>query len=229
MTISPQGSLAYISGTAQATLAVTPVNVGGVLVLGTEVASATISITSIAGGGVTTWTKLVGPYTLPTNSRNMELWFGPITSSGASTITITRSASVAGLRVDIGAQEFVSSLGTSAVWAADGSGGTSTGTSVMIQFPTLTPSGPRRLYFGYEVIDGGVGANPAPLWYTKQEDANFNQWLYGQNLTEQQSPNVVQAPSAGFAGTAALLHDGDADPIIPESCLNSSALALMPV
>src|ERR1035437_8463999 len=117
MAITAVGSTASASGTGLKTLAVSPTTIGDVLVLAVGSSSATVQISAVSGGGVTTWTRLIfANPTQPTQSDS-ELWFGPITATGARTITITTTA---GSTIGLFARQFT--IGTPATWTANGNG-----------------------------------------------------------------------------------------------------------
>ncbi|HEY5025508.1 MAG TPA: IPT/TIG domain-containing protein, partial [Acidimicrobiales bacterium] len=56
-TLTPVGTFGASSGTGLTTLAVTPQNVGDVLVVYAQVGVTTLTLSSVTGGGVATWTK----------------------------------------------------------------------------------------------------------------------------------------------------------------------------
>ena len=51
-----------------------------------------LTVSSVSGGGVTTWTKATG--LAGTVGADEEIWYGPVATTGASTITVTWSGSV---------------------------------------------------------------------------------------------------------------------------------------
>ena len=80
-----------------------------------------------------------------------EIWTGKVTSTGSSTITFTWSGTVTGHYEEYGVQEFSAGLGANTAWALDKSGTVNGASSTTVPFPSLTPSGPGELYFGYTV------------------------------------------------------------------------------
>ena len=105
-TISAVGTLANASGTGTTTLSVSPQHTGDIMVLATKVASSSISTSSVSGGGVTTWTRVEGPYTGYTGN-DLEIWTGTVTTTGASTITVTFSGSVSSIWTGLASQEIL--------------------------------------------------------------------------------------------------------------------------
>jgi hypothetical protein len=193
------------NGTTQ--LSVSPTAVGDLLVLVSGINTSGITVSSVSGGGVSSWARAAGPFQMTTAAtRNLEIWFGRITTAGAATVTITPSASISGIRSDLIAQQFHSPSGVSAVWAVDagqGGGQNNTGSSTSIAFPTLTPS-TNDLYFGYGVT--GTSTSGATAGYTYQTDPNSNPIIYNGGVLAPQSPTVTQT-SSNSGSIAVLFRD----------------------
>jgi hypothetical protein len=154
-TISAVGSLVKNSGTAKTTLAVSPSAVGNTFVLSTMVVSTTVTVSSVSGGGVTT-SKLTSAVDSASGAEE-ELWLGPITATGSSTITVTYSGSISGKNSELDAQEYSSSAGASTTWAKDVVGSHTNSSSTTVTFPSLTPTGSGELYIGFaNVANNGV-------------------------------------------------------------------------
>lgn len=200
------------------TLAVTPVNVGGLLVLATAINNASINTLSVSGGGVAAWTRVSVPRNLTFNGRNIDMWMGKITTAGLATIAITPSATVTSTRVDLIAQEFSASGPVS--WAVDyfqyGSKNNSASTSM--SFPTLTPQAGQRLYVGYGIAASGTTAT-VTSGYTAQLDNMNNPWIYNTNVSTAQSPTISLSTSASNGTTAILVA---ASPIIAPPAISDT-------
>ncbi|MCW2767566.1 MAG: hypothetical protein JWO11_3525 [Nocardioides sp.] len=200
MAITPVGSLRDSYATSQATLSVTPVNVGDAWLLSVFIVNTSISTTAVSGGGATGWTK-VAPTTAASNGvGNFELWLGTIGTAGASTITLTYSASITGTDVELDAQEFSSGLGAGTVWAKDGSqaGFNNNASSTTIAYPTLVPAGSGELYFGFMIsYAGGTSAGPTS-GYSYFTTSNGDQVAYNGNISASTSP-TSSTPSAGIS------------------------------
>ena len=147
---SPVGAFTSKTGTALASLAVTPQTVGDVLVVFAEVETTGPTVSAVSGGGVATWTK--GVQFAGAGGVDAEIWFGKITTTGSATVTFTWSSSIAGHGAEYGAQEFSAGLGANTVWALDKSGTSNGASSTTVPFPSLTPSGTGELYFGYAQV-----------------------------------------------------------------------------
>jgi hypothetical protein len=197
VTISAVGTLkssGFVSH--QATLPVSPTTLGNVQIFATWVStsSGAPSVATVSGGGVTTWTRILAStqFASPVAQRG-DVWMGPVTSTGSSTITITGSGAFVGTN-GLFCQEFTCagvSVGT--LWALDGTqAGTKTNTtSTSITYPTLTPSGTFSAYVGpgyagdTGILTGGTSG------YTVQLDSNHNPFIYDGAV-----PNSAQSPAA---------------------------------
>ena len=71
---------------------------GDLLALVTVVGSTSLTVSSVSGGGVTTWNKAAGfdGYL----NADEEIWYGKVTSTGSSTVTVAWSGSVSGLSTE---------------------------------------------------------------------------------------------------------------------------------
>jgi hypothetical protein len=206
VTISASGTLASNIATGATTLAHTNNAVGNVLILGTKVTSTTITVSTVTGGGATNWVKIAGSNN--DGSRSQELWMGTVTTTGAQTITLTFSASVAAIAVDLGAQEFSSSLGTAAIWMAETSSFLNNGASTTVTWPTLAPHvRASELYVGQARIPSAGTLSGLTAGFTSQVDANGNPFIYGLDVTASVSPTQTDSSSAANATLAVLITD----------------------
>jgi len=116
MTISA-GTIWY-SGAGASTISVSPVAVGDILVVVSSIHQAgSLSGASVSGGGVTTWNFSVtaGWRFDNTSSNYVGLFWGVVTSTGASAITLYGGSGATYLEAC--AQEFSSSLTGGGTWA----------------------------------------------------------------------------------------------------------------
>jgi len=181
--ISPvAGSFATSSGLGDTTLPVTTHNVGDVLVVSAEPGlSTTPFLSTVTGGGVASWTKGVA-FVGSTQARDVEIWYGTVTSVVASTnIVFGWSSSVAALTPDYSSQEFTAGLGAGAVWTLDTSNHSDNTSSVTaVTYPSLTPTAGGELYYGF----ADMPTNPAAgstTGFTYTTTSNENQVTYNQN------------------------------------------------
>lgn len=190
--ISAQGTLASAVDTttaASSTLAVSPVNVGGILALAVEVkfnSGSPVTVTSVSGGGVTTWTQDLAHATAD-GVHEVYLYHGVITASGSATITVDFDTT-GKVSSTINAQEFYSTT-AGVSWSLDTTGINDPNVAATtFTYPSLTSAKADELYWGYLAIASSASAGTDTGW-TYQQDANGN-W-------DADNPNV------GAAGTAA--------------------------
>ena len=79
-------------GSGLTTLAVSPQNLGDVMVLFAR--GQTQSVSSVTGGGVSTWSK--GAQFAASAGQDIEIWYGPVTARAPRTITFTWSGTPVG-------------------------------------------------------------------------------------------------------------------------------------
>lgn len=160
--ISAVGATFQANNNLLLTLSVTPTTIGNLLVFAGDIGSTTAS-TGLSGGGVTTWHS-AAQYLDTSSSIADEIWWGVITSTGASTITITNPGVNGWCRLS--AQEFTSAPASSN-WALLGaspatpaSGGHS-GSGLTVNYPAVT-GGP-GLYVGAATSPfGGMTGGSTP-------------------------------------------------------------------
>jgi hypothetical protein len=198
--ITAVGTLASVVGDGTSTLPVSPGAIGNCFVLATVVGDTGVTVASVSGGGVTTWARIAGPFD---GGSDFELWLGPVTSTGSSTISITGSGTITGKRLT--AQEFAGG-GAGTVWARDGSqqGGLSNGTSTSVTFATLTPGGASRCYVGNSLVQNSGLTTGGTAGYTVQLGAFGDPYVYNTSVSTAQSPVALQ-DVAGFSITIAAL------------------------
>jgi len=212
--ISAVGSYASAHNTGITTLAVSPAQVGDVLVLSVRVSSGTITATSVAGGGATTWTRLT-QHTDSTDVVDDELWMGPVTTTGSSTISVTFSASVKSDLVELVAQEFSAGLGASTTWAQDTANSQNNASSTKVAFPSLTPASSAELYVGYGyVANSGTSGSTAGVTYDiLPTTANF--FVYDTSVSGALAPSATQSPAGTSSTVGVLLSASSATPPPP--------------
>lgn len=184
MAITANGTVASVTGTALTSLTLVATSaIGQVRVFYSKVTSNTITVSSLSGGNVTTWTRVAGP-SVDTASTigTHEMWLGICTSAGTTAITVTWSAAVTGLAIDLDCQTF--SFGNAAtIWVKDGaqSGFLNNASTTTITYPSLTATNAAELYVGHgRNPSGGTYGTPTGggfTWVT-QTDANGNTFIY---------------------------------------------------
>ncbi len=197
--ISAVGSFANDSGSS--TLSVSPKTAGDVLVMAVQAQPATSAqVGGLSGGGVATWSKAIA-YPGSAEGSDVELWWGVVSTPGASTVTVTWTGSTPEYR-ELAAQEF--GAGTGAAWSVDKTGG-SASTTGTVTFASLTPSSSSgELYFGYGAVSGGASAGPTPGFSYDAPTANANVVAYDGDVTATAGPTAPQS-STGSDSVAVLL------------------------
>lgn len=159
--------------------------------------------TGVTGGGCT-WVKLSSDVTFSVASGlaggGGNVWLGTVTSPGTSNATVTlNQAMTNGCRFD--ANEFSATGGAGSVTLVDqghvDSGSTAT-------WPTLTPTGPNQLYWGYCEVTGGASAGTTP-GFTYQVDTNGNACGYCATVSSAYTPAWADADQN--AGVMVLVTD----------------------
>ncbi|MGD0320646.1 MAG: fibronectin type III domain-containing protein [Acidimicrobiales bacterium] len=223
-TISAVGGFVMGYGTGLITQAVSPQNVGDVIVLHAKVAgTGTLpKVSSVSGGGVSAWNKAVS---FGFNQHEEEIWYGTVTSTGPSTITVNWSGSVAALGTEYNAQEFTADLGASTVWVVDGSqtGTLTNPSSSTVAFPTLTPSTSGDVYFGYGQCASDCGAGSTP-GFTYGVTWDYNVVTYDPNVTSAVSPTAPQSP-ANYSWSLAVLLEPSTSITVPDAPTGLGATA----
>ncbi len=200
--ITAVGSFTSTEGSALTTLAVSPQNLGDVLVVFAQVGSTTPKVSSISGGGVATWTK--GVQLAGSVGADEEIWFGKVTTTGTSTITFTWSSSISGHTAEYGAQEYSAGLGSTTTWALDKTGTLNNASSTSVGFPSLTPSASGELYFGYAVPANTASAGTTP-GFTYSVTAEANVTTSDTAVSSTVTPAALQSPAGTSSSIGVLL------------------------
>jgi hypothetical protein len=144
---SAVGSLAsQVSTTGGTTLSVSPLNLGDLMVVTVETGAA-VQVSSLSGGGVTTWTRALQWAPAGTDR---EIWYGTVTTTGASTITFALTGSTGTHNIEYDAQEYHTSVPVT--WGLITSGQQTNASSTNMALPTLAPSTSNEVYVGLVVV-----------------------------------------------------------------------------
>jgi hypothetical protein len=203
--ISPVGGITSITGNGPSTLQVNPQGVGDAEVALIHIVGSNATVLSLSGGGASGWTRFQQYLDTPSWSglpHDTEIWVGTITSTGSSTFTVSYSQSVSAANIDLAAQEFTAGLGTNTHWSRDtGAGQDNLGSSFSVAFPSLHPSAPRELYFGYAWVPA-TASTGSTSGFTYGVTADSNLIAFDPNVSATVSPVGSQTesnPSASFA------------------------------
>jgi len=200
MTISLSGSLSDGNNMGVTSLSVASPVVGNMRILISGL-NATTTISSVSGGGVGTWNFKQASGA--TNGTRIELWWGQITSTGSSTISVTYSSSISGVFNELISQ-MVSTTTSSPTWICDKSNTTTSSNSSTIAYPTLAPTSGTELYWGYAYVSG-TGSNGSTSGFTYGTTSFFSSpYCYNTSVTGSVSPTASQAPSGFYDSVGAL-------------------------
>ncbi len=210
--INAVGALSYNPGTAVTTVGVAPQHQGDLLVLVIKDNTTSVMAASVSGGGVGTWTRVEGPYT-GYGGHDLEMWTGIVTTTGASTITVTFSSSVASVYVGLAAQEF-SASGSGTVWGIDTGTGISNASGTSVTYPALAPGGTGELYFGYATVaNTGSAGSSSGFTYIPTSDGDVA--AYDANVSGAVQPTTTQSPAGVSGGVAVLITASNPSPTTP--------------
>ncbi len=190
--------------TSLATLAVSPHTVGNLMILSVDTNNNT-TVATVSGGGVTNWT-LVHAVTDGFNAQRQELWRGSVSTTGASTITVTYTVTP-GTTTELVAQEFTAGLGANTNWSVTSANHYSfTGSSTTVTFPSLTAAQSGELYWGYTGIPytPTIGSTPG---FTYKITGNGNFVTYDTNALAgiTYAPTATQSSAGTSLGEALLI------------------------
>ena len=178
-TLTPVGSFATTpaSSTGLTTANATLVNPGDVLAIWVQARAAVTAghvtgITATSGpGAIGTAVKAIAYTTVdhgpPYNDD--EIWYAPVTTAGAVTLTFAWSGTTSGVNFEYSTQEFQPS--STATYTTD-AGATSlevSAASGTVDFPSVTPTGAGELYLGYNSNNtSGAYTSPTTSGYTPE-------------------------------------------------------------
>lgn len=129
----------------------------------------------------------------------LELWRGKVVLVGTGTPVITWSGASNTSYIECDALMFTAGLGANTVWTVDGTaGGVQKSTaSTTLQYPSITPSGAGRAYFGKSVIASGTASAGTTTGYSYGNDASSDQACWNPSCT-----SAAQAPTGKISASA---------------------------
>ncbi|HEY5026038.1 MAG TPA: IPT/TIG domain-containing protein [Acidimicrobiales bacterium] len=213
-TISPVGALVSVSGLGITTLAVSPQNVGDVLVLAVKANMGAFGETMSGGGVGRGWALDTGEL-LGFDGVDLELWIGTVTTTGASTITADFGTDVTSVATGLAAQEFSSSLGSAAMWTAGNyccaPGLRTTTASSTVTFSPGTPHGTDELYFGYAAVENSGSAGTTP-GFSYATTSGGDVVAYDTDVSSAVQPTAVQTPAGTYDALSFFVDASDSAP-----------------
>lgn len=204
---------------------VSPSNIGDLLVLSEQSTNAT-AVATVSGGGVTTWSNAVINTGAGGTTHRSEIWFGTVTSTGSSPVTVCygTSPSCAGTPGvnEINVSEFTAvGVGASTTYGVNVSG-TNNGTSSggVVTYPSLTAQTSGELYYGYAQASstGSNGSTSGFSYY--QTPTQNNEITYDPSLTGATTyqPTSSQSTGTGTYSTTAAIFEA----FITNTAINNS-------
>ena len=165
-------------------------------------------VTAVSGGGVSSWSKAVQWAPTTSTDSDAEIWWGVVTSPGASTISLTWDATPGGageIRPGVSAP-------AGATWSFGGSGNSTSNTS-SVTFPSLAGAG--ELYVGLALPYGGaVGAGTTDGFVYNSPDG-WNNLAYDTDVSSTASPTANELGGGDGSDTVgALLVESTTTPLL---------------
>lgn len=199
------------TGTGNAlTLNTSPVNIGDLMVLFVAPQKSN-TVNSVTGGGVTTWSKI----TSTINGTGMEMWRGVVTSTGASTISVSLSG--ASGNNELAAMEYTTGSSTGS-WVVDTSNTQYNSTaSTTVTFPNLTPQSTKDLYVGYAAGTSTMSAGSTTGFNYLAGSQTTTQGLYNTAVSAAVQPTATQSSSGTSVTAGALIAAYSSSSVISNS------------
>lgn len=181
MTIAPVGTTTTTNGTAITTIGFASVAAGQLITLSTLIISVARTVSAVSFTGTSTWqfgTRLATAAVGVT----VEQWVGKVITPATANITVTWSASTAGMFTNFDAIAFDAGLGADTVWAIDKVGGVDNTAATAVVYPSLTPIAAGECYVGHAYGDSAalIGSGPTS-GYTYFRDLSDNEIVYNPN------------------------------------------------
>lgn len=187
---------------AQATQAITTVAVGDIVIVGVMIASTSITVSSIADtSSRITWqsaTTIAG--TDSTDTDRSEMWYGVVTSTGTTTVTVTYSGSVTSILCRLFVDSWSSSDGSSSAWSVVNTGGpTRTVSSGTITYPSVTSGSAGGLYEGFAFGNQVASAGSTSGFGYLDPSSGIGQICFNGSLAD----NTAYQPTASYGTNSA--------------------------
>ena len=210
------------NGKGVTTLSVDPATDNDLMVLFSNPANGTGTISSVSGGGVSSWTKVTGTSSgSGSGTTTIEMWKGVVTSTGASTITVTFGGST-GNPNDLTAMEFTTGS-TSGSWVVDSSATLYNSSSATVTYPDLTPQSSKDLYVGYASAGSTMSAGTTPGFTYANTSLTSHMVAYNTSVSTTVQPTAVQSTASASLTIGALIAAYSSSSVIANSTVTQSA------
>jgi uncharacterized repeat protein (TIGR02543 family) len=165
-------------------------------------------ITATSGpGAIGTAVKAIAYTTVQHANNDDEIWYAPVTTAGAVTLTFAWSGTAAGNSIEYSTQEFQPS--STSTYATDipatGSHEVSV-SSATVTFPSLTPAGADELYLGYNSNNtNGVYGAPTTSGYTPESGNTGDAIIFNADAgSGAQAPSTTATDSSSGSTQSAI-------------------------
>jgi hypothetical protein len=210
------------NGNGVTTLAVSPANLNDLMTLFSSPRGAG-SISNVTGGGVSVWSKVTSTTAgSGADTSSIDMWKGVVTTTGASTITVTFSGS-SGNPNELAAMEF-STGSTTGSWVVDASNTQyNSVSSTTITFPSLTPQSSRDLYVGY-AASGSAYTSGSTTGFTYLSGSLTNRvGIYNTSVSSATQPTATTTGSSTSLAVGALVAAYSSSSVISNSTVTQQA------
>jgi RHS repeat-associated protein len=129
-----------------------------VAIVGTNSGSPVTSVSSLSGGGVTTWN--LGKAVSSTTVGDEEIWYGIVTSSGSTTVTVNMSSGTHKVDTEVIEYTGVNLYDTTPLVAS----ATSSGNSSSVSTPSLSATGSGDIVIDAANTLNAVSSSPSSPW-----------------------------------------------------------------
>ena len=205
-TLTPVGTFNTTGSTGLTTASATLVNPGDVLAIWVQAQNQTTAghVTGISASGtgaIGTAVKAISYTTVQHANNDDEIWYAPVMTAGAVTVTFAWSGTPAGVSIEYSTQEFQPS--STATYTTDTSNSLEVSvSSATVNFPSLTSAGANELYLGYNSNStNGVYGAPTTSGYTHESGATGDAIIFNANTSGTQAP-LTTATSTGSVQSA---------------------------
>jgi uncharacterized repeat protein (TIGR02543 family) len=158
-----------LQGSGLTSLAVSPANVGDIIVFESQIHSQTISVSSVTCPKTGTFQRATKYVDTNNGIITEEVWWAVAASTGATSITVNYSTGVSGVSNELVADSFTTSNATAWSLVAGQAGGTFGTATTTITYPTLTSNGDaNQLYWGYaqSTVTASAGSSPGFVYHS---------------------------------------------------------------
>jgi uncharacterized repeat protein (TIGR02543 family) len=166
-------------------------------------------ITATSGpGAIGTAVKAIALYTTVQHANNDdEIWYAPVTTAGAVTLTFAWSGTAAGNSIEYSTQEFQPSSTSTYATDIPATGSLEVSSpSATVTFPSLTPAGADELYLGYNSNNtNGVYGAPTTSGYTPESGNTGDAIIFNADAgSGAQAPSTTATDSSSGSTQSAI-------------------------